>query len=164
MMIRLLLLMTVVPAIELYLLMKLSAVMGALETVLLIVLTGMAGSWLAKREGYGVIDQIRKDLQKGLPPADRLVEGLLVLVGGTLLITPGVLTDLAGFSLIFPITRQWLAPRVKAWATSRIKIQGVGLGGFAAGPAAAAPAQEAPSVEVPRPARPEPPGFDHPER
>jgi len=165
MMIRLLLLMTVVPAIELYLLMQLSAVMGVLETVTLIVFTGIVGSWLAKREGYGVINQLRKDLGEGLPPADRLVEGLLVLVGGTLLITPGVLTDVAGFSLIFPITRKWLAPRVKRWAASKVTVQSVGSGGFGGPLGQGMPAgrtSEEPEFE--RPQRPEPASFDHPER
>jgi UPF0716 protein FxsA len=165
MMFRLLLLMTVVPAIELYLLMQLSSVMGILETVTLIVFTGIVGSWLAKREGYGLINQLRSDLGKGLPPADRLVEGLLVLVGGTLLITPGVLTDLAGFSLIFPITRQWLAPRVKRWAASKVTVQGASFGGFAGTMGQGLPPGGASvEAEFERPERPEPASFDHPER
>lgn len=170
MLIRLLLLMTVVPAVELYLLMQLADVMGILETVLLILFTGSVGAALAKREGYGVVDQLRKDMQKGLPPADRLVEGILVLVGGTLLITPGVLTDLAGFSLIFPVTRKWLAPRVKRWAASKVKVQGMGMGGFG-GPMGqgfpqpgAQPNSPEPEPDFQRPERAEPGAFDHPER
>ncbi|MBO84331.1 MAG: hypothetical protein CL927_03140 [Deltaproteobacteria bacterium] len=165
MLVRLLLLMTVVPAIELYLLMQLADVMGIVETITLIVVTGTVGASLAKREGYGVINQLREDLQKGLPPADRLVEGLLVLVGGTLLITPGVLTDLAGFSLIFPFTRRWLAPRVKAWAAAKVNLKAVHFGG-AAGPRQ--PTARRPSgtgqPEFTRPEKPPDTGFDHPER
>ena len=167
MLVRLLLLMTVVPAVELYLLMQLADIMGIFETVFLIVLTGTVGASLAKREGYGVVNQLLEDTKKGLPPADRLVEGLLVLVGGTLLITPGVLTDLAGFSLIFPFTRRWLAPRVKTWAASKLKFNAVHIGGKPAdGPAASGgtrPPDEH-DAEFSRPERPELSGFDHPER
>jgi len=166
MLLRLLLLMTVVPAMELYLLMQLADLMGILETVVLILVTGSLGATLAKREGLGVLTSLRADLKKGLPPADRLVEGLLVLVGGTLLITPGVLTDLAGFSLIFPFTRRWLAPRVKNWAAKRFKVGALGGGVPPAGqgmplPQAAAPE---PEPEFSRPDKPLPTGFDHPER
>lgn len=166
MMLRLLLLMTVVPAVELYLLMQLADVMGILETVVLILVTGSVGATLAKREGYGVIRQLQEDMKKGLPPADRLVEGLLVLVGGTLLITPGVLTDLAGFSLIFPVTRRWLAPRVKRWAASKVKVQAMGMGGPLGGGMPRGPhvARPTPEVEFERPTAPPPRGFDHPER
>ena len=168
MLVRLLLLMTIVPAIELYLLMQLADVMGIAETILLIVFTGTVGASLAKREGYGVINQLRADLQKGLPPADRLVEGLLVLVGGTLLITPGVLTDLAGFSLIFPFTRRWLAPRVKTWAAGKVDFKPVNLGGMGNMGSAPRPdgtrAPDAPQPEFSRPEKPDGTGFEHPER
>jgi UPF0716 protein FxsA len=70
MLVRLLLLMTVVPAVELYLLMQLADIMGIFETVFLIVLTGTLGASLAKREGYGVVNQLLEDTKKGLPPAD----------------------------------------------------------------------------------------------
>ncbi len=164
MLVRLLLLMTIVPAIELYLLMQLADIMGIVETILLILFTGSVGAALAKREGYGVIDQLRKDMQKGLPPADRLVEGLLVIVGGTLLITPGVLTDLAGFSLIFPVTRRWLAPRVKRWAASKVKVQSMGMGADLGGGFPHPTTERQPEPEFQRPDRPAPTGFDHPER
>lgn len=111
---RLLLLFTVVPAVELYLLILIGQWLGALETVLIILVTGSVGAVLAKREGLGVIRRLQEEARTGLPPGDRIVEGLLVLVGGVLLITPGVLTDLTGFLLIMPWSRRWLAPRVKA--------------------------------------------------
>lgn len=119
---RLLLLFTVVPALELYLLIYIGQWLGAFETVLIILVTGGVGAFLAKREGLGVIRRLKEEALTGLPPGDRIVEGVLVLVGGVLLITPGVLTDLTGFLLIMPWSRRWLAPRVKArvvrWLTS----------------------------------------------
>ncbi len=133
---RLLLLMTVVPALELYLLIHIGGLLGPAQTVLLIIVTGAAGAALAKREGIGVIRQLQQDTLSGLPPANRLVEGILVLVGGVLLITPGVLTDLLGFALIIPLTRRWLAPRVKDQVARRVTgMPGVRFEAPRAGPA-----------------------------
>ncbi|RME26379.1 MAG: FxsA family protein, partial [Deltaproteobacteria bacterium] len=117
---RLLLLFTVVPAVELYLLIRIGQWIGAAQTVAIIIITGSIGAFLAKREGLGVIRQLQQDTLQGIPPGDRIVEGLLVLVGGAFLITPGVLTDLTGFLLIMPPSRRFLAPRIKAWVTRRL--------------------------------------------
>lgn len=134
---RLLILMTVVPAVELYLLILIGTWIGPAETVLLIVLTGIVGASLAKREGLGLLSQLRTDAMKGIPPANRLVEGIMVLIGGILLMTPGVLTDLTGFTLIAGPTRRWLAPRIKDMVTSRITVMpGVTVGPPRPGPAA----------------------------
>lgn len=129
---RLALLMMLTTGIELALLLKLGELMGIVETVLLIVVTGALGAWMTKREGLGVLRQLQQDAQKGIPPADRLVEGLLVIVGGTLLFTPGVLTDLFGFTLIIPPTRRFLAPRIKGWIMKRFVVS-TNAGGFQAG-------------------------------
>lgn len=141
---KLALLMTVVPAVELYLLIQLGAWMGALETVLLIVVTGLVGATLAKREGLGVLRQLQDDAKKGLPPADRMVEGLMVLVGGVLLMTPGVLTDVTGFALILPFTRRPVAPIIKRWALKRLLG---GSGSVTFGTASWGPGADAPNVE-----------------
>ncbi len=123
-MLRLLILFTVVPAVELWLLLQLGALMGPTYTFLLILGTGMIGAWLAKREGLGVITSLTEELHKGIPPGSRLMEGALVVAGGILLITPGVFTDLTGFFLIAPPTRRWLAPRALAYLAQRFQIQG----------------------------------------
>lgn len=148
---RLLLLFTVVPAVELFLLLQLGAWMGPTATFLLILGTGLLGAWLAKREGLRVLRDLSGELQRGLPPGDRMMEGALVVVGGLLLITPGVLTDLTGFLLIFPATRRWLAPRALKALAARFDVRAVGPGGEAAddgvryrgaGPTAARPARD----------------------
>ena len=122
----LLLAMVVIPAVELFLLLQLGAWMGPWQTFALVVVTGTVGAWLAKREGLGVLTSLRDELAQGLPPGSRLAEGALVLVGGILLITPGVLTDLTGFLFIAPPTRRWLAPRVVRAITSRIDFVTLG--------------------------------------
>jgi UPF0716 protein FxsA len=164
---KLLLLFTVVPAVELYLLIWLGQHIGAGTTVLIIITTGAVGAALAKREGLGVLRSIQEETLRGVPPGDRLIEGVLVLVGGVLLITPGVLTDLTGILLIMPWTRQRLfIPAVKAYARQRLEAVGVKLGEAAPGPAArAARAERASTADHPTPARSGPDdGFDHPVR
>jgi len=111
-MLKLLALFTIVPALELFLLLQIGSWLGPLPTLLLVLLTGAVGAWFAKREGLGLLQQLRSDLSMGIPPAERLVEGALVLVGGVLLVTPGVLTDLTGLTLVLPWTRRLIAPIV----------------------------------------------------
>jgi UPF0716 protein FxsA len=120
-MFRLFLLFTIIPATELWLLFKVGENIGLLETIYLIILTGIIGAAMAKREGLKVILELQNSLQKGISPGTKIIEGLLVLVGGLLLITPGILTDIFGFSLIFPLTRKALAPLIQIAATKNLK-------------------------------------------
>jgi UPF0716 protein FxsA len=121
-MLKLFLLFTLVPTIELFLLLQLGALVGPIYTFLLVVITGLIGSWLARMEGWSLLGQLREDLQRGIPPATRLAEGVLVLVGGVLLVTPGVLTDFLGFALMFPLSRRFLAPRLIRYLGNRFQI------------------------------------------
>lgn len=121
-MLKLFLLFTLVPTIELFLLLQLGALVGPIYTFLLVVVTGLIGSWLARMEGWSLLGQLKDDLQKGIPPASRLAEGVLVLVGGVLLVTPGVLTDLFGFALMFPLSRRFMAPRLLRYLGNRFQI------------------------------------------
>lgn len=123
---KLLLAMTVIPAVELFILLQLGSWLGPLETFLIIVVTGTLGAFLAKREGLGVLMTLKAELAQGLPPGSRLAEGVLVLAGGLLLLTPGVLTDLAGFLFIAPPSRRFLAPRLVSWVVSKVDFVQVG--------------------------------------
>ena len=109
---RLLLLLTVVPLVELFALSSLWAIFGPVRTVGLVLLTGVVGASLARREGLGVLFELQRDLVEGRSPATRLMEAALVVAGGLLLLTPGVFTDLLGFALMFRWTRAWFAPRM----------------------------------------------------
>jgi UPF0716 protein FxsA len=135
---RLVLLFTVVPALELFLLLQLGSLFGPTATFLLILLTGVVGAWLAKREGLGLLRQLQEELSRGLPPGDRLMEGVLVVVGGLLLVTPGVFTDLVGFLLIAPPSRKAVAKRSLKALSERIHIQASGPGGQPPGSSPAA--------------------------
>lgn len=117
---RLIILFTVVPLIELALLIKLGNVIGLWPTILIVIGTGVLGAALARSQGTQVVSAIRAELAEGRPPTESLLNGLLVLVGGVVLLTPGLLTDLLGFSLLVPSTRNWfkrkLQGRLKKYA------------------------------------------------
>ncbi len=119
---RLFLLFTIVPLIELYLLIKIGSYLGALNTVLLIVITGLLGALLARLEGLRVLRQIMQNLSQGIVPAEELVDGVLIFIAGILLVTPGVLTDVIGLFFIFPYTRtifkRWLRRKLDRMAAS----------------------------------------------
>ena len=133
---KLLFLFTVIPTVELYLLLEIADRIGGLETIYVVIITGIVGANLAKREGLGVIKKIQEDAINGAAPAERLVEGLMVLVGGILLITPGVMTDILGLSLIVPLTRRLLVGPVQRSLKGRFQFEGVSVGTPRPGPAA----------------------------
>lgn len=108
MILRLILLFTIIPLIELYLLIQIGKHLGALTTVMMVFITGMAGGLLVKSQGLSIYRRIRRDLQEGTVPTESLLDGLFILIAGALLITPGLLTDIVGFLLMIPISRKWL--------------------------------------------------------
>ena len=118
---RLFILFTLVPLLELYLLIKVGSHLGAEFTIVLIVLTGGVGALMARLQGFQVIVQLRERLREGVLPADELLAGGLIVVGGILLVTPGLLTDAVGLALLIPFVRS----RVVVWIKDflRRKIQ-----------------------------------------
>jgi UPF0716 protein FxsA len=102
---KLLLLFVLVPAIELVLLIQLGGLIGLLPTIAVIVITGFLGAGLARHQGLGVLRQVQSELGAGRLPAHPIFDGVLILVAGALLLTPGFLTDLAGFLFLIPASR-----------------------------------------------------------
>jgi UPF0716 protein FxsA len=109
---RLILLFTAVPLVELGLLIWIGGRVGVLPTVALILLTGVLGAALARHQGFATWRRFETALQEGRIPGRELAEGLLILVAGTVLLTPGVLTDAAGFLILVPAVRRVLVDRV----------------------------------------------------
>lgn len=105
MFIKLLIIFATVPLIELALLIKVGEFIGIIPTIIIVGSTGIIGVTLARKQGYQVIKKIRNNIELGKLPADDLIGGVLILIGGTMLLTPGIITDITGFSLIFPVTR-----------------------------------------------------------
>lgn len=111
---KLLLLFTIVPIVETYLLFLLGTTMGFWPTVGLVLLTGVLGAALAKHEGLKVWRSWSESLAAGKMPSEGILGGVLVLIGGVLLVTPGVLTDITGMLLLIPPSRRFIAKHVRA--------------------------------------------------
>ena len=110
---RLIILFTVVPLIELALLIELGQKIGLSNTIIIVVLTGFIGAALARSEGFGVLQRIQSELNQGQIPADSLFDGALILAGALLLLTPGLVPDVIGFLLLVPPTRKRLKAYLK---------------------------------------------------
>ncbi len=108
---------TLVPLVELYLLIWLGTYIGAVDTIAIVIGTGVAGGLLAKSQGLAVFDRMRAELNRGRLPAESLFDGLLILIAGAMLITPGLLTDGLGLLLLIPWSRQ----AFKSWLKRKIQ-------------------------------------------
>ncbi len=120
---KLLLLFCTVPIIELALLLWIGEHMGWLATLALVLVTGTAGAMLARHQGWRCITRIQQELKSGETPSATLVDGLLIIIAGALLLTPGLLTDVFGFSLLIPWTRHWVRRRLSGYFRSRVQWQ-----------------------------------------
>ena len=126
---RILLIFIAVPLLELFILLDIGRAVGTGPTIILIIGTGIIGAMLARNEGFKTVTAIQQKLSVGEMPAEELLDGLIILIAGVVLITPGVLTDLFGFLLLFKPTRD----RFKLWLKSRFsgRISSVNFsGGF----------------------------------
>ena len=112
------LLFVVVQIFEIYLLIQLGQVVGPWWTILILIADGILGSWLVKREGGRAWKGLQEALAAHRMPANELADGALILVGGTLLITPGFISDVVGLFCVVPLTRP-VARRVLARVISR---------------------------------------------
>ena len=113
MLIRLILLFTIVPLVELTILLKLSNNIGFIYTLAIVIFTGGRGVYFAKSQGKEILFRIRNEMQSGRMPGNQLLNGLCVLVGGAMLLTPGILTDTLGFLLVLPIPRELIKVYIK---------------------------------------------------
>lgn len=113
----------VVPLVEIYTLIQVGQVIGAWWTILLLVLDSVVGAWLVRREGGRAWRALTTALQTGRMPARELADAGLVLVGGTLMLTPGFVTDAVGILLILPVTRPF-ARRLLAQVVARRLLGG----------------------------------------
>ncbi|MGD2271836.1 MAG: FxsA family protein [Desulfobacterales bacterium] len=105
MLLKLFLAFTLIPVIEIYLMIEVGTIIGALNTVILVILTGFAGAYLARLQGMQTMMRVRSSLQRGIMPTEELLDALMIFVAGIVLLTPGFLTDAAGLLLLIPETR-----------------------------------------------------------
>jgi UPF0716 protein FxsA len=133
---RLFLLFTVVPLVELYLLVAVGRVLGPAATIGLVLVTGAVGAWFARLEGARVIRRWQEAMARQHIPKDGVIDGFLIFIGGLMLITPGILTDIAGLSMVMPPTRRVIAGFVRGWverqiAAGRVQVYAPGYNGRA---------------------------------
>lgn len=124
---KLFLLFLLVPFIEVVILIKMAATIGFWPTLAIQVVTGLVGATLAKIQGWITWIRIQKELLSGHLPANELIDGLLILIAGVVLLTPGLLTDSLGILILFPPTRaffrRWILNRLrKAVSRPRVRI------------------------------------------
>ena len=119
--VTLLFLFIVIPAAELVLLMMLGVRIGWMPTLGLIVFTGILGATLARQQGLSILRKIQTEMQNGRPPALEMVEGALVVIGGMVLLTPGIITDGLGFALLVPGIRKFIANKIQKHFTESFR-------------------------------------------
>jgi UPF0716 protein FxsA len=123
MFIKLFLAFTLIPVIEIYLLIKLGSIFGALNTIILVIVTGFTGAYLARMQGMQTMLRVRQNLQMGIKPTEELVDAVIIFVAGIVLLTPGFLTDATGLFLLFPVTRnhfkRWLKYKINQWVKTQ---------------------------------------------
>lgn len=113
------LLFVIVPVVELWLILQIGSLIGVWPTVLLLLLDSIIGTWLVRSQGASVWKRFRAASERGGIPAQETVEGFLVLIGGTLLIVPGFISDVVGLAAVLPPTRRLLAKRVVRGVSQR---------------------------------------------
>ena len=123
-----------VPLIEIFVLIQVGRVIGPWWTILLLVADSILGTWLIRREGGRAWRALRSALDSGRMPAKELADGALILVGGTLMLTPGFVTDAFGILLILPMTRPLFRRLLTGVVTRRLVVLGTHPGPRPSGP------------------------------
>ena len=117
---KVVLLLILTPIVDLYILIKASQTMGFGTTILLIILTGFAGYYLARSEGRIIIRNINREMSQGNVPGDELLTGFCILIGGFFLLMPGIVTDIIGITMVLPGTRNFYKEYIKRYLQKMI--------------------------------------------
>jgi len=112
-----------IPVIEIWLLIEIGGVIGIGWTLVTIVATALAGAWLVRSQGLAIFGRIQREMAQGRIPTGDMLQGLMLLVAGAVLLTPGFFTDLVGFLLLIPPLRKRLSRWVMTKAAVRVHSQ-----------------------------------------
>ena len=128
MLVKLFLAFTLIPILELYLLIKIGHYLGAFATILIVIGTGFMGAYLAKLQGLRSLMRIRESMYRGEVPAEEMVDAMLIFMAGIVLLTPGFITDITGLMILMPEPRmrfkRWLRKKLDQWiAENRIHMR-----------------------------------------
>ena len=118
-MLKLILAFTIIPIIEIYLLIEIGSIFSALTAITLVILTGFLGAFMARMQGLQTLFRIQESLREGRMPSSDLLDALLIVIAGLVLLTPGFLTDSAGFLLLIPTTRN----SIISWLQRQIELK-----------------------------------------
>ena len=118
-MLKLILAFTIIPIIEIYLLIEIGSIFGALTAITLVILTGFLGAFMARMQGLQTLFRIQESLREGRMPSGELLEALLIVIAGIVLLTPRFLTDSVGFLLLIPTTRN----SIISWVQHQIELR-----------------------------------------
>ena len=121
---RLFLLLTILPLIELALLLLMGKYISVWFTLAFVIFTGLAGAILLRYQGIQTFRNIQRDLQEKRMPTDSLLDGLFIFIAAVLLILPGVTTDIVGMTILIPPLRKLYKIWLIRWFKSRFKLQG----------------------------------------
>jgi UPF0716 protein FxsA len=119
----------VVPILELYVIIQVGQLIGVVPTLLLLLADALLGSWLLKHEGRGAWRRFNEALAARRFPGREVADGVLIVIGGTLLLTPGFLTDIFGLFLLLPPTRAIARRVLKRFTIGRFTVVGMGSNG-----------------------------------
>ncbi|UCG80968.1 MAG: FxsA family protein [Desulfobacterales bacterium] len=107
MLLKLFLAFTLIPFFEIYLLIKIGHYLGAFNTIVVVIVTGFLGAYLARLQGIKTMMRVRDSLNRGELPAEDMLDALLIFMAGIVLLTPGFITDIVGIGILVPRTRSW---------------------------------------------------------
>ncbi|MDF2375626.1 MAG: FxsA family protein [Verrucomicrobiales bacterium] len=125
---RLLILFITIPVLELCIFLMLGSKIGIPTTLAIIVITAVLGAWLTKSQGLKALTKYQAALSQGRLPHEEVMDGLLILIAGAVLLTPGFLTDAIGFSLLVPTVRDFVKSIAKAYLSGRVTVVGETMG------------------------------------
>lgn len=105
------------PILEFSLLIQVHGMIGFLPTILLVFLTGVVGAALVRKQGINILFKIRQEMNSGNLPAPQMIDGVMILVAGAFLVTPGLITDTVGFALLIPFVRE----QIRFWLRKKLE-------------------------------------------
>ena len=109
------------PIVELALLLKLHERAGLGPTIFLVLLTGIAGAALVRRQGIAILFRIQHEMAAGNLPAPQMIDGIMVLLAGAMLVTPGLITDAVGFALLVPMVRGYIRDWLRKMLEQKVR-------------------------------------------
>ncbi|MBK3493576.1 membrane protein FxsA [Viridibacillus sp. YIM B01967] len=118
---KILLFLILIPIIEIAVVLLSGKLIGTIPTLILIIVTGVLGVYLAKTQGIKAFRDIQQALQNGQPPGEAVINGLLIFIGGVFLVLPGFVSDIIGLLLIISPTRKLFKPLLYFWMRKKMK-------------------------------------------